>query len=119
MSAGDWKDLFKAACEGDLDLVRYHVESGVNLNHAHPEFYSTPLVGAILAGQEAVALYMLDHGAAPDLRSEFDDLTPLEAAHRVGLPSVVSRLGELGARDDHPWIRTLRRWLPGSRQPSA
>ncbi len=116
MSAGDWKDLFKAACEGDLALVRYHVESGVSLNHAHPEFYSTPLVGAILAGQEAIALYMLDHGANPSLRSEFDDLTPLEAARRGGLSQVEARLVELGARDAHPWVRALREWLPGTRQ---
>ena len=59
MSAGDWKDLFKAACEGDLALVRYHVDAGVDLNYAHPEFFSTPLVGAIRAKQEAVALFML------------------------------------------------------------
>jgi uncharacterized protein len=115
MSAGDWKDLFKAACEGDLALVRYHVESGVSLNHAHPEFYSTPLVGAILAGQEAVALYMLDHGAAPALRSEFDNLTPLEAARRSGLTRVEARLMELGARNVRPWVKAWRQWLPGSR----
>lgn len=119
MSAGDWKDLFKAACEGDLALVRYHVESGVSLNHAHPEFYSTPLVGAILAGQEAIALYMLEHGAAPNLRSEFDDLTPLEAARRCRLPRVEARLIELGARDTHTWVQTLRQWLPGSRHAGA
>lgn len=115
MSAGDWKDLFKAACEGDLALVRYHVESGVNLNHAHPEFYSTPLVGAILAGQEAVVFYMLAHGANPSLRSEFDDLTPLEAARRVGMPEVEARLVELGARELHPFLRTVQRWWPGTR----
>lgn len=115
MSAGDWKDLFKAACEGNLALVRYHVESGVNLNHAHPEFYSTPLVGAILAGQEAVVFYMLAHGANPTLRSEFDDLTPLEAARRRGMPAVVSRLAELGAHDVHPVLQAVRRWLPRSR----
>lgn len=119
MSAGDWKDLFKAACEGNLALVRYHVESGVSLNHAHPEFYSTPLVGAILAGQEAIALYMLDHGADPALRSEFDNLTPLEAARHTGLSRVQARLIDLGARDTHPWVRTLRQWLPGSRHAGA
>lgn len=116
MSAGDWKDLFKAACDGDLALVRYHVESGVSLNHAHPEFYSTPLVGAILAGQEAVALYMLDQGAAPALRSEFDNLTPLEAARRSGLSKVQTRLIELGARDTPSWTKAWRQWLSGSGQ---
>ena len=77
MSGGDWKEMFNAGCEGDLALVEHHVKSGVDVNYAHPEFLSTPLVAAILAGQEAVALYLLDHGANPALPSEFDAATPL------------------------------------------
>ncbi len=71
MSGGNWKELFNAGCEGDLVLVEYHVKCGVDVNY--PEFLSTPLVGAILARQEHVALYLLDHGAVPDRSSEFAD----------------------------------------------
>jgi hypothetical protein len=28
MSAGDWKDFYKAACEGDLALVDYYADAG-------------------------------------------------------------------------------------------
>lgn len=97
MSGGNWKELFKAGCEGDLALVEYHVKCGVDVNYAHPEFLSTPLVGAILAGQEAVALYLLEQGAVPDLPSEFDGLTPVQAARQAGLARVEDRLVELGA----------------------
>ncbi len=38
MSSGNWKELFDAACAGELDLVRYHIRSGVNVNHIHPEY---------------------------------------------------------------------------------
>ena len=48
MSGGNWKDLFAAGCRGDLELVRYHVEAGVDVNYCHPEFLCPPLVGAIL-----------------------------------------------------------------------
>ena len=72
-AGGNWKEMFNAAVEGDLALVEFHVKSGVDVNYAHPEFLSTPLVASILAGQEAVALYLLAHGANPSLRSEFDD----------------------------------------------
>ncbi len=96
MSGGDWKELFNAGCEGDLALVEYHVKCGVDINYAHPEFLSTPLVGAILAGQEAVALFLLAHGANPDLPSEFDGVTPMQAARRAGLARVEDRLAELG-----------------------
>ncbi|HRD99522.1 MAG TPA: ankyrin repeat domain-containing protein [Rubrivivax sp.] len=96
MSGGDWKELFNAGCAGDLALVAYHVRCGVDVNYAHPEFLSTPLVAAILAGQEAVALFLLDHGAMPDLGSELDGLTPMQAARKAGLARVEDRLVELG-----------------------
>ena len=98
MSGGNWKEMFNAACEGDLALLAYHVEHGVDVNYAHPEFLSTPLVACILAGQEAAALYLLDHGASPHLHSEFDGLTPAQAARQQGLAAVVHRLHDLGAR---------------------
>lgn len=96
MSGGDWKEMFNAGCEGDLALVEHHVKSGVDVNYAHPEFLSTPLVAAILAGQEAVALYLLDHGANPVLPSEFDAATPLEAAQQMGLTAVEEKLYAMG-----------------------
>ncbi|MFC3683116.1 hypothetical protein [Hydrogenophaga luteola] len=96
MSGGDWKEMFNAGCEGDLALVEHHVKSGVDVNYAHPEFLSTPLVAAILAGQEAVALYLLDHGANPALASEFDAATPLQAARQVGLVAVEEKLYAMG-----------------------
>ena len=75
MSGGNWKEMFNAACEGDLDLLKYHVQAGVDVNYAHPEFLSTPLVAAILAGQEQAAFYLIAHGASIDLGSEFDGVT--------------------------------------------
>lgn len=85
MSGGNWKELYQAARGGDLELVRYHVQMGVDVNYAHPEFLSTPLVAAILAGQQEVAQYLLDNGADPHLMSEFDEVTPVQAAVEVGM----------------------------------
>lgn len=96
MSGGNWKEMFNAACEGDLQLLAHHVRSGVDVNYAHPEFLATPLVACILAGQEAAALYLLAHGANPHLLSESDGLTPAQAAQQAGLVGVQQRLRELG-----------------------
>lgn len=115
MSGGHWKELFRAACDGDLELVRYHVQTGVDVNYAHPEFLGTPLVACILARQEAVALYLLAHGAWPDLISEFDGLTPLQAARQVGLPVVERKLLDLGATEPAPAptpVRPRPWWWP-------
>lgn len=109
-AGGNWKEMYQAGCEGDLALVEYHVKAGVDINYAHPEFLSTPLVAAILAGQQEVALYLLAHGANPRLPSEFDAATPMQAARRAGLTAVEERLCELGV--PRPAAEPLARsWL--------
>lgn len=97
MAGGDWKEMFSAACEGDLALLAYHVEAGVDIDYAHPEFLATPLVACILAQQEGAALYLLERGANPHLLSEFDGLTPIQAARQAGSGRVEAQLIELGA----------------------
>ncbi|MEJ6005163.1 ankyrin repeat domain-containing protein [Paucibacter sp. AS339] len=100
MDGGNWKEMFNAACEGDLALVRYHMERGVDVNYAHPEFLSTPLVACILAGQEQIALFLLDAGANPSLASEFDACTPLQAARQAKLEAVAERLLQMGEQEE-------------------
>ena len=118
MSGGDWKDMFRAACTGDVELVRFHLDNGVDVDFAHPEFQSTALVASILADREEVAHLLLDHGADPLLRSDLEAMTPLEAAHRAGLSGVEARLRGLGATRPLPapvsrarsgWLDRLRR----------
>jgi hypothetical protein len=94
--------MFNAACDGELALVQYHVKAGVDLNYAHPEFLATPLVASILAGQEAVAMFLLENGANPHLLSEFDGVTPVQAARRMGLAGVEAKLVALGATQREP-----------------
>ncbi len=111
MSGGNWKEMFNAACSGDLALVEYHVKAGADMNYAHPEFLATPLVASILARQEAVALFLLDQGANPHLLSEFDGMTPIQAARQVGLATVESRLVALGAKPLPSPARAPTSWL--------
>lgn len=97
MSGGDWKDMFLAACDGDVELVRFHLSNGVDVDYAHPEFQSTALVASILNRREDVAYLLLDHGADPTLRSVLEERSPLEAAREVGMAGVEQRLRGLGA----------------------
>lgn len=110
-SGGNWKELFHAATTGDLELLRHHVRCGVDIDYAHPEFLSTPLVACILARQEAAALLLLDAGAQVNLASEFDGMNPLQAARHAGLPAVEARLLALGALAPLP--------QPGLEPPAA
>lgn len=118
MDGGNWKEFFNAACEGDIELVRYHVERGVDVNYAHPEFLSTPLVACALAGQEEVALYLLESGANPGLFSEFDGKYPIQAARSASFAKLEAKLVALGAsmpaeagpeRRQHWLVRLLSR----------
>ena len=110
MSAGDWKDMYAAAVAGNLALVRHHIDAGVNPNYQHPEVLCTPLVASLIAGHDEVAHYLLAHGADPLLRSDFDDLTPLQAAQRHGRTALVALLQARGAKEQRRpfWWR----WLP-------
>ena len=90
MSAGDWKEMYKAAGEGDLPLLQHHIRSGVNPNYQHPEILSTPLVHSILKGHTDIALFLLENGADPNLESYFDFLTPLKAAKKMKNKRVIA-----------------------------
>ena len=85
MSHGDYKDFFRAACDGDLELVRHHLGQGVDVDFIHPELQSTALVAALELGRADVAAVLLAHGADPDLRSPLEGLTPRQVASNAGL----------------------------------
>lgn len=94
MSAGDWKEMYLAATKGDIELVRYHVKNGVNPNYQHPEILSTALVASIINNHLEIAEFLLNHGADPHLLSEFDNLTPLQAAKKYKRDKLIDRLQE-------------------------
>lgn len=94
MSAGDWKEMYKAASEGNFALLKYHIENGVNPNYQHPEILSTPLVASIIAGHDEISVFLLEHGAKPDLLSEFDGLTAFQAAEKYKRQKILNLLQE-------------------------
>ena len=83
MAAGDWKDMLSAVQEGDLELVKYHLERGVNPNYQHPEFLTTPLIESISFEQYEIAEYLLEKGADPCLKAGFSLDSPLAVAKQT------------------------------------
>lgn len=82
MAAGDWKDLLDAAQRGDLDLVRYHINQGVNPNYQHPELLTTPLIESVEFEQIEVAKFLLENGADASIPAGFSTETALKVAKR-------------------------------------
>ena len=67
------------------------------------------LKGPPKLGKQIVRL-LLAHGADPGLRSDFDDMTPLEAARRYRRTEFIALLQAQGAKEERKpfWWR----WLP-------
>ena len=80
MAAGDWKDMFQAIQNGNLALVKYHIQKGVNPNYQHPELLTTPLIESIENRNTEITKYLLESGAAPHLKAGFSTDTPMKVA---------------------------------------
>ncbi len=83
MLAGDWKDMIYAIRDGDLELVKYHINQGVNLNYQHPEFMTTALVESIVYDRIYIAQLLLKSGADPNLKIGFSSDTALSEAKKA------------------------------------
>jgi hypothetical protein len=65
-----------------------------------------------MAGKEEIALFLLASGANPHLHSEFDALTPIQAAQQAGLVALVAQLVQRGAVAPAPAVsKTPRTWF--------
>ncbi len=80
MAAGDWKELYHSAQTGDLELVRYHIQMGIDPNYQHPEFMTAPLIASIEHQHFEIAEYLLKNGADPTIKEYFGNHTPLSMA---------------------------------------
>ncbi|WP_299899541.1 ankyrin repeat domain-containing protein [uncultured Aquimarina sp.] len=80
MSGGNWKDMLLASQTGDLELVKYYVTNGVDINYQHPEAMTTPLIESIRFGNLSIAKYLLEHGADINAKEGFSGDTALSLA---------------------------------------
>lgn len=80
MSGGDWKEMFKAIQEGDINLVQYYLSMGIDPNYQHPEFMASPLVESIRFGNLEIAKLLLENGANPQIKEVWGKATPLSVA---------------------------------------
>lgn len=110
MSGGDWKDMYDAAVAGDELRLQYHIKQGVNPNYQHPEVMCTPLVASLIHGHDDIAIFLLNNGADPNLLSDYDGLTPLQAARQFGRKDLLQLLRQRGAQE--PRHAFWRSWLP-------
>lgn len=93
MSGPDWKIMFKAVQEGDLELVRYYLKMGINPNYQHPEIMATPLVESIRFNHLDIAELLLGNGADPSIEEDMEGDTALFVAKAKKNQAAIDLLG--------------------------
>jgi len=89
---GDWKEMFHAAKEGDIDLLTYHLKMGVDPNYQHPEFLTTALIEATQEGRTDAVRCLLEYGADPSVKAIFGGDTALSLAKALRHKEIISLL---------------------------
>ncbi|MEM7374960.1 MAG: ankyrin repeat domain-containing protein [Bacteroidota bacterium] len=77
---GNWKEMFEAAASGDIELVRYHIRMGVDINYQHPEYLTSALIESVRLGNQEMMEFLLEKGADPTIREVFGGMTALDVA---------------------------------------
>jgi len=80
MHGGDWKEMFYAVQDGDLELIRVHLKQGIDPNFQHPEVLCLPLVESARLGLVEIAKLLLEYGADPELKAAWEGRNALETA---------------------------------------
>ena len=105
--------MYRAANIGDLELLKSHIQNGVNPNYQHPEIHATPLVTSICLGHEAVALFLIEHGADPYLVSLSENMNAFEAAEKYERSEVLRALKQKFTRKDESILFKISRQIQG------
>lgn len=83
MQGGDWKAMFKGIQDGDYELVRFYLKSGIDPNYQHPEYLAAPLVESVRFGQNKITRLLLESGADPNIKEVMGGETALLIARNL------------------------------------
>ena len=111
--------LHFAARQGNLESVEALVEGGANVNALSPADRTTPLLIATINGQFDLAMYLLEHGADPNLSSEAGT-TPLYAVVNVQwAPIAAYPQPRAYLQQRHAYLDLMRALLDKGAEPNA
>mmetsp|Transcript_32432 Transcript_32432/g.66294 ORF Transcript_32432/g.66294 Transcript_32432/m.66294 type:complete len:331 (-) Transcript_32432:261-1253(-) len=108
-NGGDWKEMGKAATDGNLFVLRYYLDRGIDPNFQHPEYMTTPLLEAIRAGALPAVTVLLEHtnSADPTIAGNCEGQTPLELAMELKHHDIVDKLLPLLLENDEKEYQTV------------
>jgi len=92
MGHGDWKDMFLGVQNNDIELVRYYIRKGIDLNYQHPEFMTGPLFEAIRNENIPMIDFLIENGAVLTIKEVESGKTPIDIAKVNGYKAVIDIL---------------------------
>jgi len=92
MAHGDWKDMFKAVEQNDLELLDFYIRQGVDLNYQHPEYFTGPLFEGIRLGNIETVKRLLENGASVHEKEVMSGKNALELAKQKGNAEIIEFL---------------------------
>lgn len=116
MSGGDWKEMLVAVQMGNLDLVKYHISEGIDVNYEHPELMTTALIESIQYDQLEIAEVLLEHGASPNQNAWLSRDNPLKIAKQQQKKGFI-QLFKSYEKDQSFWSKIVNRITKGVDNP--
>ena len=95
-TAEETVDLWKAAWEGNVEIIKHQLAAGSDVNAKAPSIGITPLMAAAVTGQGDAATLLLSKGAKPDIKNN-EGSTALHMAAFFGHMQIVKALVARGA----------------------
>ena len=108
MSGGDWKEMLVAVQMGDIDLVKYHINEGIDVNYEHPELMTTALIECIQYDQLEIASLLLKHGADPKQNAWMSKENPLTLAKQQNKEAFIKLFASSHKKQSF-WSKLLNR----------
>jgi len=101
LNKAGWNPLLYACSKGRLDVARFLVQHGADVNSTSPNG-STPLMMAAMSGNEYLVKYLLEQGADLKIRNS------------LGFSAI-----DMAKQYDHPWIEDglISRWQKLYKEP--
>jgi NADPH:quinone reductase-like Zn-dependent oxidoreductase len=82
--------MFHGIQQKDLELVRYYLHMGIDVNYQHPEYMTSPLIESIRVGEAAMVRLLLDNGASAQTVEMDSQKSPLAVAKATGNQEILA-----------------------------
>lgn len=90
---GEWKDVFKAVQDGNLELVGFYLRLGIQVNYQHPEYLTGFIHESIRRKNIPMLELLITSGADIRLIEVESGKSPLQLAYEFHFSEAIALFG--------------------------